>query len=862
MNRALQAGFQLPLYLCLAALLISCMYPAKANAEDTDAIDEISITIKVQEIGNREITALIKNEEVYLPIKELFDLLKIKNTPSADFNMISGFIIDPKALYSIDKLNNRIVYQKTQHALKPGDLILSETDLYLKAEHFGQIFGLNCLFKFRSLSVSLTTKLELPAIREMKLQQMRKNLSALKGEQKADTTLGKSLPLFDLGVADWAITATQDNLGNINNRANLILGGVLAGGEATASLNYDSGRPFNLEDQAFQWRFVDNDRRGLRQITAGRIFTQTTSTLYGPVNGVQLTNTPTTYRKSFGTYRVSNTTEPDWMVELYVNNVLVDYVKADASGFYSFDVPLVYGSSVIRTRVYGPWGEERTEEQNISIPFNFLPTSKIEYVLSAGMVDDAKNSILTRAAFNYGLNDRITIGAGSEYLSSVNVGVPMPFVNSSVRLSSALLVSGQFSPGVNAKGTLNYRLPGNVQLDVNYTKYAKEQTAILYNYREERKVELSAPIRSKHFNAYSRFSLNQFVLSETKVTNAQFLISAVLAGVNTNFSTNALYTSTANPYVYSSLSLSFRMPMALRFTPHIQYEYKTKNIRGMKAELERGLGRLGFATVGYEKSVPTKFTSITLGLRLNLSVAQAYFGITRSNQSTAAVQSASGSLLYSSIDQHLLFSNERSTGKGGLSILPFLDLNNDGKRNSNEPRASGLKVKIRGGRITPDKGDTTINIRGLQAYTNYMIELDENSFDNISWRLKNKSIAVTIEPNHFKSIEVPVSVLAEVAGHVYLTNSDGRKGQGRINVGIYDNHANMIATVFTEPDGYFSYIGLVPGTYTARISHTQLQKLKMQPVAAIPFQIRMNPEGDIVDGLEFDLKDLGKGAEK
>ncbi len=855
MNKTSWSGVRVPLCLCLAVLMAVLIWPENTYAADDDAIDEISITITVQQIGNQEITALIKNEEIYLPVKELFDLLKIKSTTSADFNAISGSIIDPKALYSIDKLNNRIVYQEKQFKLPSGDLIRSGTALYLKAQYFGTIFGLSCDFKFRSLSVSLTTKLELPAIRELKLQQMRKNLSALKGEKIADTTVAKSLPLYDLGTADWAITASQDNVGNRNTRANLAIGAVLAGGEVTANLTYASNRQLALDDQVFQWRFVNNDQSALRQITAGRIYTQTTSTLYGRVNGAQLTNAPTTYRRSFGTYRVSNTTEPDWTVELYVNNVLVDYVKADASGFYSFDVPLVYGNSAIKTRVYGPWGEERTEEQNISIPFNFLPTGQFEYVLSAGMVDDVHNSILTRAAFNYGLNARITIGSGAEYVSSVNEGVPMPFVNSSIRVSSALLLSGQFSPGVSAEGTLNYRLPGNVQLDVNYTRYAKEQTAIMYNYLEERKIELSVPIRSKRFNAYSRFSFNQLVLSGSKVTNAQFLISALLAGVNTNFSTNVLYTDPANPYIYSNLSMSFRLPKALRFTPRIQYEYKAHTISGMKAELERGLGRIGFATVAYEQNARSNFQAITLGLRLNLSMAQAYFGVTHSNTSTAAVQSASGSLLYNSNNNSLLLSNERNTGRGGLTLQPFLDLNNNGKRDGDEPRAAGLKVKVRGGRVAPDKGDTTINIRGLEAYTNYIIELDPNSFDNISWRVKNKSIGVTIEPNHYKLIEVPVSVVGEFSGQVYLSDSAGRKGQGRMIVDIYDSHHVLVTTTITEPDGYFTYLGLPPGKYTACVNPEQLKKLNIQPVPDIPFQILFNMEGDIVDGLEFNLKD-------
>jgi hypothetical protein len=102
---------------------------------------------------------------------------------------------------------------------------------------------------------------------------------------------------------------------------------------------YNNSAPFNEKQQRYLWRYVNNDFAPLRQIMAGKIHAGALSSLYNPVIGVQLTNTPTTYRRSFGTYLLSDHTEPGWTVELYVNNVLVDFTKADASGFFSFQVP-------------------------------------------------------------------------------------------------------------------------------------------------------------------------------------------------------------------------------------------------------------------------------------------------------------------------------------------------------------------------------------------------------------------------------------------------------------------------------------------------------------------------------------------
>ncbi|PAM94542.1 hypothetical protein B4N84_12105, partial [Flavobacterium sp. IR1] len=123
-----------------------------------------------------------------------------------------------------------------------------------------------------------------------------------------------------------------------------------------------------------------------KQVTAGRIFTRATSSLFAPVSGDQVSNSPMYNRRSFGTYSLNDYTEPRWTVELYVNNILVDFTEADASGFYSFEVPLMYGNTAVSLRHYGPWGEERIEERVINIPYNFVPKNEVEYTLSAGIV--------------------------------------------------------------------------------------------------------------------------------------------------------------------------------------------------------------------------------------------------------------------------------------------------------------------------------------------------------------------------------------------------------------------------------------------------------------------------------------------
>ena len=168
------------------------LLPAGLLAQEEPEYDEISVFLEVPRLGGYEIPAVIKGEEIYLPVTDLFDFLRIRNVPSPDLESISGFFISPEAEYMISRTENVIRYADNTFNLEPGDLIRTETNLYMRSLYFGRIFGLDCFFNFRNLSVTLSTKLEVPLIREMRMEEMRKNLTRLKGEIVADTVIKRA----------------------------------------------------------------------------------------------------------------------------------------------------------------------------------------------------------------------------------------------------------------------------------------------------------------------------------------------------------------------------------------------------------------------------------------------------------------------------------------------------------------------------------------------------------------------------------------------------------------------------------------------------------------------------------------------
>jgi hypothetical protein len=821
---------------------------------DVFAYEEVSVNMHVPRVGNREIQAVIQGQTVYLSITEVFDFLEIKNTPSAYLDTVAGFFIHPLNNYLVDRRNNYIVYQDVVYNLQPHSLLRTETGLFLRSDYFNEIFALDFRFNFRSLSISLNTKVELPAIRKMQQEAMRQNIRLLKREIVADTTLKKTKGLFQVAIADWAIQSNQQSNGSGNTRANVNIGGLIAGGEANANLVYNTSGGFDKQQQYYRWRLVNNKSKIVKQVTAGRLWAGSTSTIINPLHGLQITNTPTTFRKSFGTYRLTRSTQPDWTVELYVNNILINYTKADASGFFSFDVPLVYGNSVVTLRAYGPNGEERVKEEHISIPFTFLPYNQVEYSLTAGVVNDDYKSRFSRANVNYGFTRRITIGAGVEYLSSVNPGSIMAFVNASARIGSRIMVNAEHTNGVSTKGFLSYRLPSNLQLELNYIRYVRGQTAVRFNYEQERRATVSYLFRTKPFTGLTRFTINQVKLPKMQQTHADLVVSGTVAGISTNLSTQAIFAANMKPFMNSNLSFTFRLPAGTRFTPQVRYDFTLKEVSSFRFEVEKRVLRRGFLNIAYQTVADRTGNVFSAGLRYNFSFAQIGTSVRTNKQTTSTYQYANGSLLYDDKQKELKANYQSNVGRGALVVVPFIDINNNGTRDKGEPKADGLKLNVRGGKVERDAQDTVVRITGLEAHTDYLVECEKASFDNISWRIPKPNIQVTVEPNHFKLIEVPVIVVGEVSGTVYLDKKrKGKAGIGRMFVNIYKNDTTLIGKILTEPDGYFSYLGLHPGKYTASLDTVQMAKLNFCCNNTHNFSIATSFEGDIVEGLDFVL---------
>jgi hypothetical protein len=838
---------------------------AKQVFSQNEEMEEIPVTVRIQGVGAATFNPLYVYDTgmLLLPVSGLFQFLRLKAEPSATLDTLSGFIVDEEKKYIIDNRNKQIIFNGQLIPVDESRLIKTETALYLDHLLFGEIFGLYCRFNFRSLSVEIKPDFELPVIREMKLRQFRKNIEQLKGEVEVDTTLNRQFHLARFGMADWAVSSTQSTANTNDTRVWLATGAELFGGETNLLFHYSTRDGLNHRNQQYYWRWANNQPRAIRQIRIGKIIPSGVSSIYDPVVGISATNARTTYRRSFGEYTITDFTEPGWTVELYVNNVIVDYQTADASGFYSFNVPLVYGTSQVMLKFYGPYGEERIREQFLNIPFNFLPPGELEYTVSSGVVLDGEHSRFGRAEAKFGLNRFITLGGGFEYLSSVVTGTDIPFLTASITPVRNLMITGEYAKGVRTKALASYRLASGPSLELEYVNYVPGQKAIRLNYLEEKRATLSLPLRLSWFNGYSRMSYRQNVYEMITYNTADITFSSYIGKVNANMSAYANWLGGRDPFIYGNIGMGIRMRHGFTFRPQSQIDITNSAITSVKAELEKRISRQGYLSIMGEENFRSDYRSINLSFRWDFSFAQVNLSTRISNSEIASTQGAQGSFAFGSGNGYVHADNRSAIGRSGVAVVPFVDINHNGIRDGGEPVAAGVAVRMNGGRVIRETKDSIIRITGLEPYTSYVLTLDDKGLNQISYRIAHKTIRVYVDPNQFKKIDIPVKPMGEVNGWVFLKDGHGTKGQGRILVNIYTKSGSLVTTLLTERDGGFTYLGLTPGDYYARVDSAQLARLNWHTSPEnIEFKIQPDFFGDIVYDLEFLLTKPEERAEE
>ena len=839
-------------------------YIKEIPLDPINTFDEVPVEIIVKGYLRFETDVIITDKHlVYVNVEELFKNLGILCVAENNGTILKGFIENENTRYLIDYDLKQIT--RGDRTIKSENGIVKELGgIYVETSIINEAFGLNMLFNFRSLSIKLDADFELPMVKQARLKEIRQNVSKLqsKSEVAIDTVIGRNYHLFNGGVMDWSVSSNQAEGEKINNRFSLGLGSELLYGEAKVAFNYYDQTKFDRRQLYYNWRWIDNDNSFIKQAQVGKIGSKNIAYLSAPLVGASFNNSPNTVRKATGTYTISEYTEPNWTVELYINDVLVDYAEADASGFYEFKVPIVYGYTTLKLKFYGPLGEERIEEKTINTPYTFMPAKVLEYNVSGGILEDGNSSNFGRGEVNYGVNRFVTIGGGVEYLSSIEDNPLIPFASLSLQPFSKMVINMEYAQNVSWKGLINYYFGRSAFLEIDYSKFIEGQQATLDNMNEERKIRLSLPFKMHKINVNTKLSFNQFVYDAFNFNQVDALFSGRYKNYSANASLASNWVNDAKPFMTSTVVLSRRMRSGFIIRPTFQYNITERKMMRLRAEIEKRIAKMSFSA-SYERNMQFNTNNVFVSFKYDLPYARTGITTSYTNNSLNFSENAQGSLAFGAGNGTIKAGYNSALGKGGILCYPFLDLNQNGLKETNEPMVFIKNVKVSGGKAITSEKDSIVRISDLNAFINYNITFSDNDLDNIAWKFKHKTYQILVDPNQYKRVNIPILVQGEVSGMVYLNKNDITKGQGRITIQIYDNKSNKVAETLSESDGYYSYLGLKPGNYSIRIDEEQLKKLDYQATpSSQKAVIKVLIDGAVIDGLDFTINPSEKVAKE
>ena len=840
-----------PLLLLATVFFISFGMDGQQQAESfPEEYDEFFVFLSVENLGYYEIDAIYAEDELYLPFLDLCNKLSIYTEASARLDTISGYMADRQKTFELNLNTNAFRYMDRQVEATPRDYLLSYGDVFVSARVYKALFGFSMQLDFRSLMVRLQSDTELPIVKILKQQKLRENLKSLQGEIKVDTVIDRRFHLARGGVLDWNLRLAQSSATAPTAQFRGALGTEFMGGELVVRSAISSEAKPDWRNQSFRWRFVNDASPVIRQVNAGFIGVPLNSQVTTPLIGMGISNTPAGFRSSYGSMMLRRTTQPGWEVEVFVNNVLVAYTTADANGDVQIEIPLMYGSTEIQIRYYGPWGEEEIEEQSLVIPFVFVPQGKLEYQAFSGVTADTLNHAFAFARLAYGLNRRTTLFAGHEFFDRNAVSRTMPFAAASVVVTEGLLMNYQFVNGAYQSGSFLWRSGKGFFLEGRAKLYQANQDAELNNNLREYTSSFNLPFRLGKTRWMTRGQYRQVELPSTITRFTEATAAVFYKRFNGGLTTGA--SMGGNAQYYSALNAAIQLPRQWSLQGGMNYAFPAAEMTDLRLLVQKRFKRRVVVNLNANGLHHLPTSSVNLNVFIDLGWMGFSGDASHSEGQWKSGQNFNGSTLIGRSPNRFQTNTRSTMGRGAVDAMVYLDINHNNTKDSDEPLLTGISVAMNRGVETLLENDSVFRFVALEPYTRHLITVSESGLREISWRLPYTTIGVFADPNSVKRVYIPVVAMGEIEGQVTRLDENGRQLPApRIPITIYSESGQFIARVTSDASGYFNYAELKPGVYTVVPDQDALARANLVSTDARAVRIAASANGDFLQGVDF-----------
>jgi hypothetical protein len=837
--------------LVIIAVMVALPIICSAGA----AMDEIVIRFEVPRLLQKDISAQYGDNQLYLPLVEIFSLLEIRVNIDSARTMYTGDYLSKTNRFEIDAAGMKAKAGGKTMMLDSTLAVWTPSDYFLRYDLYDSLFNLKIYFDFSELRVYLPLNKDFPAYQILTRKMAHQALLAAETAQKDVARIPRRKATFEGGVADWAFTASP--IGGGSHYGNLSLGGMVFGGDLSLRASADSKTGLQTDQLDYRWHYYVENNDYITQANLGII--NTTGAFGRNLKGALVTNKPQIERKYFETVNIDGHLGEGWEVELYVNNRLTDFAYTDQNGNYNFLVDIDYGSSRIMLKMFGPEGQMETEERFVSVPYNLIPQKSVEYTLAAGISDNNRNNNkYGQGMLYYGVFDNLTAGFSGDFPIASDSGEKAAVAGEmTYHPLGNLIMNGAFAPGNSVKLSVNYSKPSMIGINSSYTSYYENSSNGRIGQIDNIRFSISAPLKFGQKRLGLRYHLNLDHFRNYTHTSMSYGFSGSIYKFNFNYiGTNKMmkFTSRTDREITSQLILSSAFIKFVRPQVRLNYDHCQKRLSAIALFLNKRIFRTGQAAFSLERNLQSRSNIIMFSVNLFTDFAEFSTRSYSSSGQLSVSQMQRGSIRYDKWTKAFKFDRKNGLGFGTALIWPFLDENYNGLRDAGEPVLPELRAKVGGSSGKRYGKEKLYYYDGLRAYGQFSVQIDPYSLDNPQLQPAHENFLVTVNPNTVSEINIPVVTAGEITGLVDRPIPDGKVGVGGIKVIVINETTGKITEITTFNNGEYYHLGLVPGMYRAYIDQDQL---KRYGYSAEPpqrsFQVKTVEGGDYVDNINFTI---------
>lgn len=832
------------------------------------------------------LSAFQEADTVFLPLGEVTRLLSLAIKTQVANGLANGYIVREDRTFELNVPSGLVVIAGQSSRFDSASVKVMAEDIYVPLSLLSKWLPVDFVLNVSFLQLNAKPREKLPLQARLERERLNDGLRA-RGQRQQNEAYPKiqakhgwlGYPFIDHTVGANARFGRQSD--QYQASYSTFISADFLGMEGSAFINASRDR------SAVDYRFIlgrnDPDANLLgpmqaRSFSLGNIVVPSVPNIMSTSQfgtGYSVSNRRLDQPTSFDRQSLRGYLPQGWDVTLYFNDALIGFQQSRADGLYSFDdLPLSFGRNDFRLVFNGPLGQMRTENRNFMLDQAILKPGEFVYGVTQhrSQLGDLRNVLAT----DVGLSSKIVGSLGWVQTPRMNslTGLKDTQQFSSVALrgyTDAAILTSQWIQSETGRSL--WELGAKTRLGAYAIDYL--HTHIGSNFDSDFFPNVGDMVRKRDQLRLSGVLAPMGTLRLPIAVSAQRekmgpgLLSQGFSGRLSFMAARAFFTQGLN---WRQIKMDGQAPVAtangtlqvsrrlLNMGLSAQMDYaltQSKGLQTLALALDRSLSDGYRVNGGLIRDQVNQISLISAGISKNLgSFAWAVSG-SLSDKGEKAI----------ALQLSMSMGRDPRTGKwftdalpmansGALAARAFVDRNLNGIWDPGEELVAGAGFLIdRGGRypqLTNDKGEAFISRLRAGRYTE--VGLDPALLEDPQWKIAGTGVSVLPRPGFVQSLDFPLIATSDVDGSAYLLTRAGRRGIGDVLIELVSVTGEVVRTVSSSSDGFYTLTQVIPGRYVLRVSPMQLRKLGLRSLRS--HEVVVGLDSDFIHGLDFELEAL------